>query len=122
MTIGLLGDIHGRIKLALTGLLAWQSHMGRPFDLIVQVGDMGAFPTDMSIDSETRSYAALDPTERDFGRMLSATGTDGEHFARIRSMLRSPITSFGVTTKTSAGSQVCPWILWGQRQLIGLDC
>ncbi len=33
MIVGLLGDIHGRISLALKGLIAWQAHAGKQFDL-----------------------------------------------------------------------------------------
>jgi hypothetical protein len=91
MIIGLLGDIHGRIRLSLTALLAWQTHTGRPFSLIVQVGDMGAFPHVESMDSATRKYSALDPAEGDFGRLILASGSEAEHFKQVRSALQSPI-------------------------------
>ncbi len=91
MIVGLLGDIHGRIDLALTGVLAWQTHMDRRFDLLLQVGDMGAFPSEARMDAATVSYLALDPTEADFVRMMSASGSKAEAFRRVRTLLSSPI-------------------------------
>ena len=47
MLIGFVGDLHGRVLHAFALIVTWQKRNGRRFDLLVQVGDMGAFP-DMS--------------------------------------------------------------------------
>lgn len=91
MIIGLLGDIHGRIDLALTALSTWQSHAGTKFDLLLQVGDMGAFPSEARMDSATADYNALDPSEGDFGRMLAASGLRAASYQQIASTFWSPI-------------------------------
>ncbi len=91
MIIGLLGDIHGRVRLALSALTTWQRLTGLQFDLLLQVGDLGAFPSLETMDGPTRDYLSLDPAEGDFYRMLNASGADSDWFQVQQAQLSSPI-------------------------------
>lgn len=42
--IGFVGDLHGRVLHALALIVTWQKRNERRFDLLIQVGDMAAFP------------------------------------------------------------------------------
>jgi predicted phosphodiesterase len=44
MKLGFVGDIHGKVFLALAVLTAWQIRNQCKLDLIFQVGDIGAYP------------------------------------------------------------------------------
>lgn len=70
MLIGFVGDVHGRIYHMLAALATYQDKAGRRFDLVIQVGDMGAYPRDETMDRATTVYSQLDSAERDFARFL----------------------------------------------------
>ena len=94
MLVGFVGDVHGRILDALAAVITWQARSGRCFDLIVQVGDMGAYPDLADLDPvnpATHPHLALDPSEADFSRLLRATGKRAADLRRVRSQLNSPI-------------------------------
>lgn len=42
--IGILGDVDGRVYHALALVLTWQHFTQRRLDLVVQLGNMTAFP------------------------------------------------------------------------------
>ena len=65
MLIGFVGDLHGRVLHALALIVTWQKRNGRRFDLLVQVGDMGAFPDMSSLERTANRHFALDPSQRD---------------------------------------------------------
>ena len=78
MLIGIVGDVHGRVYHALAALAICQVKLGRRFDLLIQVGDMGAYPDPARTDESTQVFLALDPSEADFSRLLTADGERAE--------------------------------------------
>src|SRR5688500_13923635 len=91
MLIGFIGDVHGHVFEALAVVLTWQRHHGRRFDLIVQVGDLGAYPDPRRADAATVIHLAVDPTEADFARLLRADGDLAEAIQQVRAGLAGPI-------------------------------
>jgi hypothetical protein len=65
MRIAVVGDVHGHLALLYAILGRWQRETGRSIDLILQVGDLGAFPA-ARLDQATNRHAARDPEERGF--------------------------------------------------------
>ncbi len=64
--IGVLGDLHGHLRLGLTQLERWQSLLGVGLDAIVQVGDLGLFDEQSSLDKVTLEMSEKDPEELGF--------------------------------------------------------
>jgi Icc-related predicted phosphoesterase len=91
MLIGFVGDVHGRVFHMLAALATWQRQTGRRFDLIVQVGDMGAYPNPEQTDAATRSYMALDQTEGDFARLLWPDDVTARHLTLLQREIPSPV-------------------------------
>lgn len=90
MLIGFLGDVHGRVFHALAALATCQAETGRPFDLLVQVGDIGAFPDQErmeAMDPTTRVHLELAPEEADFRRLLAAGGERAANLRRLRARM-----------------------------------
>lgn len=73
MLIGFVGDIHGRVLHTLAVLTEWQLRSGHRLDLIVQVGDLGAYPKP-SEEVRNERYVHMDAAELDFSRYLKADG------------------------------------------------
>jgi hypothetical protein len=121
MKIAFLGDLHGRVFHALALVVAWQATMAEPLDLVIQVGDMGAFPNAEAMlkDEATRRYAAEDPGELDFCRLLQAEGTLAERLRSIRQRLRGPIYFL------RGNHEDVSWLQGlsqqGQKQTVGVD-
>lgn len=65
MRIAVVGDVHGHLALLYAILGRWQRETGHSIDLILQVGDLGAFPA-AQVDQATNRYAARDPEELGF--------------------------------------------------------
>jgi len=86
MLIGFLGDVHGQVFHALVLLLTWQARMGRRFDFIVQVGDMGAEP-----DGDLAERPPYDLFGGDFAHLLKASGPRAARLRRVRKALGCPI-------------------------------
>jgi Icc-related predicted phosphoesterase len=80
MRIAFAGDVHGRIFHALAALSMLRERDGAPFDLIVQVGDLG-YPDPARADAASKRYLAVDPAEADLARLMEA---DGETAACVR--------------------------------------
>ncbi|HEY3870644.1 MAG TPA: metallophosphoesterase [Actinocrinis sp.] len=70
MKIAFIGDVHGRVLHALAAAAALQHHRGIRLDAVVQVGDLGAYPTPDRMDGPSRRFAAQNPAEADFFRLL----------------------------------------------------
>ena len=66
MNIAVFADVHGRILLALKLCARWQRETGERIDLILQAGDLGAFPDLARMDSATKRHAERDPSEMGF--------------------------------------------------------
>ena len=66
MNIAVFADIHGRVLLAFTLCARWERETGEKIDLILQAGDLGAFPNADALDRATRSHAKADPSELGF--------------------------------------------------------
>jgi hypothetical protein len=60
--------LHGHLSLAYTILARWERETGRTLDLILQVGDLGAYPLPLRLDKATRRFAQHDPDELGFSR------------------------------------------------------
>lgn len=91
MLIGFVGDVHGRVFHMVAVLSEWQRRTGQQLDLIVQVGDLGAYPDAERMDQATQTYAALDASERDFGLLLRPDSHRAESLKQIRSEFLAPI-------------------------------
>lgn len=66
MNIAVFADVHGRILLCFKLCARWEKETGQRIDLILQAGDLGAFPDERRLDRATRKYASFDPTELGF--------------------------------------------------------
>lgn len=91
MRIGFVGDVRGQVFHALAALLMLQELMGRPFDLVVQVGDMGAYPDATRMDAASLRYLEAEPSQGDFSRLLRADGDLARSLRLVRDQLGGPI-------------------------------
>lgn len=91
MLIGFIGDVHGQVFHALAAVARWQEYAGRTFDLLFQVGDMGAFPDPSQMEAASLRYLATDPSQADFSRLLLMDGPQAEQLHALRRSLASPI-------------------------------
>jgi len=66
LNIAILGDTHGHLTLAYRVLKRWQEEEAQRIDLILQVGDFGAFPPPYRLDKATKRFAESDPDELGF--------------------------------------------------------
>ncbi|HLY30800.1 MAG TPA: metallophosphoesterase [Ktedonobacterales bacterium] len=71
MNIAIFSDVHGRVLLAFKLCARWEQEAGEKLDLVLQAGDLGAYPSEESLDRATRAHAKSDPSElgfmQDFG-------------------------------------------------------
>lgn len=86
MRIGFMGDVHGLAFHALAIAGIWQRE-GANLDLLIQVGDMGAYPDPTRTDEASARYLEVDPAQADFGRLLTADGDLAERVRQLRSSL-----------------------------------
>lgn len=91
MKIAFIGDVHGRVYHTLAAVLALRDRLQGRLDLIIQVGDLGAFPNRERLDEATRRYAERDPSELHFGHLLGAQGSLAHHLSVARARLAVPI-------------------------------
>jgi len=68
LNIAVLGDLHGHLTLAYRLLRRWERESGKNVDVILQVGDLGAFPPPYRIDKATMRFAQKDPDELGFAQ------------------------------------------------------
>lgn len=91
MFIGFVGDLHGRVLHALALIVTWQKRNGRRFHLLVQVGDMGAFPDTSRLERTANRHLVTDPSQYDFVRLICADDGLAESLARLRGCLAGPV-------------------------------
>lgn len=72
ITIAIFADVHGRVALCFDLCARWQQENQQSIDLILQCGDLGAYPDVTRIDKATRKFAAKDPTELGFSQHFVA--------------------------------------------------
>lgn len=70
MKVAFFGDVHGRVLHALGAAVVLQRRRGIRVDAMVQVGDLGAFPSAERLDEATRRFIVGSPAEGDFFRLL----------------------------------------------------
>ncbi len=64
--VAVLGDLHGHLTLAFRLVRRWELIHERSVSLILQVGDLGAFPPPFCLDRATMRFAEKDPDELGF--------------------------------------------------------
>jgi hypothetical protein len=70
MRIAFFGDVHGCVLHALGAAVMLGSRRAVRLDALVQVGDLGAFPTPERMDEPSRRFGAGNPAQSDFFRLL----------------------------------------------------
>jgi Icc-related predicted phosphoesterase len=68
--IAFIGDVHGCVLHGLGALLALQRHRKIRLEAAIQVGDLGAYPAPERMDDPSRRFAAENPAQGDFFRLL----------------------------------------------------
>ncbi|MDE2888259.1 MAG: metallophosphoesterase [Gemmatimonadota bacterium] len=91
MIVGFVGDLHGRVLHALALIATWQKQNRRRFDLLVQVGDMGAFPDMAILERTANRHFALDPSQRDFVRLMQADADLAEALSTLGGTIGTPV-------------------------------
>lgn len=71
MNIAVFADVHGRVALCFDLCAKWQETTGERIDLILQAGDLGAFPDLAHLDSATKKHAERDATELGFAEKFA---------------------------------------------------
>ena len=70
MRVAFFGDVHGRVLHALGAAVMLQQRRGIRLDALIQVGDLGSFPSLERLDDATRRFIVGNPAEADFFRLL----------------------------------------------------
>lgn len=70
MHIAFLGDVHGCVRHALGAAVMARVRGGIRLDAVIQVGDLGAFPSFERFDDSSRRFAQDHPAQGDFLRLL----------------------------------------------------
>ncbi|WP_117208359.1 metallophosphoesterase family protein [Allorhizocola rhizosphaerae] len=116
MRIAFVGDVHGCVLHALGALLAWQDNCGQRLDAVIQVGDMGAFPSLERMDQPSRRFAAENPAQHDLFRMLAPTG-------ELESAIRRAMTLLPPVLFVSGNHEDFEWLagLHGGAGVVPID-
>ncbi|MGW4566558.1 metallophosphoesterase family protein [Streptomyces sp. NPDC004561] len=69
MKIAFIGDVHGRVLHALGAVMLLQAKRRR-LDAVIQVGDLGAYPSADRFDEPSRRFHEDNPAQGDFFRLL----------------------------------------------------
>ncbi len=90
MKIAFIGDIHGRVFHALAAVVKWQIVHNEKLDLVLQAGDLGAYPNP---DEEllNNKFVKKDLTELDFSKLIAGNIEVDEFVSTIKSELISPV-------------------------------
>jgi len=70
MKIAFVGDVHGCVLHALGALVLLQDRRGIRLDAVIQVGDLGAYPSADRFDEPSRRFGRDHPAQGDFFRLL----------------------------------------------------
>ncbi|MFD0633435.1 metallophosphoesterase [Catenulispora yoronensis] len=73
MKVAFIGDVHGCVLHALGSVLMLQQRRGVRLDAVVQVGDLGAYPSADRFDGPSRRFILDSPSQGDFFRLLDPT-------------------------------------------------
>ena len=76
MNIAVFADLHGRLLLCFKLCARWERETGRKIDLILQAGDLGAYPDQSRLDRATIKHMRKDPTELGFSNDFVTTRDD----------------------------------------------
>ncbi|GAA4632955.1 hypothetical protein GCM10023196_068560 [Actinoallomurus vinaceus] len=71
MKVAFFGDVHGCVLHALGAAVTLARHRGIQLDAVIQVGDLGAFPSPERWDEASRRFGADNPAQSDFFRLLA---------------------------------------------------
>jgi hypothetical protein len=63
VVIAVAGDLHGALDALYQRLGAWELRSGRRIELVLQCGDLGAYPPGSPLDRATQKRAQKDPSE-----------------------------------------------------------
>ncbi len=66
VNIAVFADLHGRILLCFLLCARWEQETQQRIDVILQAGDLGAYPARERLDRATIRHAQADPTELGF--------------------------------------------------------
>ncbi|HEX8997102.1 MAG TPA: metallophosphoesterase [Ktedonobacterales bacterium] len=66
INIAVFADTHGRALLCFLLSARWQRETGERVDLILQAGDLGAYPDHQRLDGATKRWGERDPSELAF--------------------------------------------------------
>ncbi|MDU1891715.1 MAG: metallophosphoesterase [Dysgonomonas sp.] len=80
MKIAVFADIHGKILLPFKMVDAYQKQYGEKIDLILQCGDIGAFPDIENMDKATIKHAKRDRQELGFSQQFVYINREIEAF------------------------------------------
>jgi hypothetical protein len=80
LTIAVAGDVHGHLTLLYRVLRRFEQEEGEEIDLVLQVGDLGAFPPPFRLDRATARFAEKDPDELGFASYYAGEGEAEEVF------------------------------------------
>ncbi|MBT2206727.1 metallophosphoesterase [Actinomadura sp. NEAU-AAG7] len=78
MKVAFLGDVHGCVLHALGAAVLLARHRRIRLDAVIQVGDLGAFPSAERWDEPSRRFGAEGPAQSDFFRLLDPSSRLGE--------------------------------------------
>ncbi|MGP3970000.1 metallophosphoesterase family protein [Streptomyces sp. 6N223] len=70
MKVAFFGDVHGCVLHALGAAVMLQHRRSIQLDAVIQVGDLGAFPSPERWDEASHRFAANSPAQGDFFRLL----------------------------------------------------
>lgn len=91
MFLAFVGDVHGCVRHAMTAVLALQHHECRLLDLVIQVGDFGAFPNPDRLGPVDRAYVEANPPQGDVFRLLFPDEDESHALRRVQAALARPI-------------------------------
>lgn len=78
MQIAFIGDVHGCVQHALGAAVMLQSRREVRLDAVVQVGDLGAYPSYERFDEPSRRFGMDHPAQGDFFRLLAPSPSFAE--------------------------------------------
>ena len=80
MFLAFVGDVHGCVRHAMTAVLALQHHERHPLDLIIQIGDVGAFPSPDRLGPVDRAYVEANTPRAMVSACCPETKVRATHF------------------------------------------
>ncbi|QXJ20721.1 metallophosphoesterase [Actinomadura graeca] len=105
MKVAFVGDVHGCVVHALGAVVLLQRHRRIQLDAVVQVGDLGAYPSPGRWDDSSRRYGAEHPAQGDFFRLL-----DGD--PRVAESVRRALDEVPPVLFLSGNHEDHDWLAW----------